>query len=90
MYNELHPRSLYATSNFTNIISKYGNMHEIDYFIGLGIWSDGCNISQMTNRVSVKSITIHIIHHKVTIDHVFPIGLGIAKMINIKIYLIYF
>ena len=68
----------------SNIISQFQNNAHINvnihFFIGLGIWSDGCSISQMsTNRTSIKMITMHITHSNVTINHVFPIGLGDAK-----------
>ena len=51
------------------------------YYIGLGLWSDGCDVGGASKamRSLVKLITIHVIHPSLTENHVFPVGFGSDK-----------
>ena len=51
------------------------------YNIGLGYWSDGCDVgaASKANRSLVKLVTIHVIHPTLTKNHVFPVGFGNNK-----------
>ena len=51
------------------------------YHIGLGYWSDGCDVggASKANRSLVKLVTIHVIHPTLTENHVFPVGFGSNK-----------
>ena len=51
------------------------------YYIGLGFWSDGCDVGGLSkaNRSLVKLVTIHVIHPTITENHVFPVGFGSNK-----------
>lgn len=62
--------------------SSYDDLDTEDvYHIGLGYWSDGCDVggASKANRSLVKLVTIHVIHPTLTENHVFPVGFGNNK-----------
>ena len=51
------------------------------YHIGLGYWSDDCDVGSASKakRSLVKLVTIHVLHPTLTENHVFPVGFGSDK-----------
>lgn len=81
-FDTLHPCSKYKSPDISTMLNKFRNpmIDDTDdvYFIGLGLWSDGCDAggASKANRLLVKLITIHLLHHNLKEEHVFPIGFG--------------
>ena len=92
----LDVRSKYRSPDISSILSKlqcadfhmeenssqYSELDTCDvYNIGLGYWSDGCDVggASKANRSLVKLVTIHVIHSSLTENHVFPVGFGNNK-----------
>ena len=66
--------------NTTNLCIDLEDRNDT-YYVGLGLWSDGCDAggASKANRSLVKLITIHVIHPKLEEQHVFPVGFGNNK-----------
>ena len=94
--SSLDLRSKYRSPDIYSILSKLQctdieneesstGYDELDtcevYNIGLGYWSDGCDVggASKANRSLVKLVTIHVIHPTLTENHVFPVGFGNNK-----------
>ena len=90
----LHPRSKYRSPDINSILQKFIHSHSTlninelgvgdnnqVYYIGLGLWSDGCDAGSASkaNRSLVKLMTIHLLHPNLKEKHVFPIGFGNNK-----------
>ena len=67
-------------SNEIDSVSDESETYDV-YNIGLGYWSDGCDVggASKANRSLVKLATIHVIHPNLTENHVFPVGFGSNK-----------
>ena len=77
--SSLHSRSIFRTPFMREKLSDNNDdLHDIDIYVPIAIWSDGFDAGSQakSNRSLVKLTTLHIPNPKLSIDHVFPIGIG--------------
>ena len=88
-HNLLHPRSPYKSPFVIDMISNYtteGNntMNDELYFVGIGFWSDGADISgSKQQRSRIRVYTVHILSYPNHKRNVFPVCIS-RKQANDK------
>ena len=76
----LHQRSVYRSPSIQKIVTDIDDTTNCIVVV-FGMWSDGCycGTESKGRRNTAKMITIHIAHHRMKREHVFPIALGRTK-----------
>ena len=78
--SSLDSRSVYHSPAIQKIVTDENNSTDC-IIVVYGMWSDGCycGTESKGRRNTAKMITIHIAHHNIKREHVFPIALGRTK-----------